>query len=328
MCKRRNGRALARLLVVAALGAVLGLAPAAEATLPGENGKIAFTGEAVPFGPFEIFSINPDGTERVNLTNHPAIDRESDWSPDGQRIAFMTRRDGNFEVYVMNADGTNPTRLTNHSARDGTPKWSPDGQELLFVSNRTGNSQIFIMNADGSDVRHLTNVPGGGAVEPDWSPDGSRIVFTGTPTGGTFDPIGAAPSIAVLTMRADGSQVRQLTPLEMNAADADWSPDGSRIVFSNNFCNTCDLSDLFVMRPNGSEITQLTTDFGNNIRATWSPDGETIAFTHFDAVSVADCCGPADTYLLDTEDGKLVNNTNTPDLHEGVPDWQPLPDVD
>jgi TolB protein len=47
------------------------------------------------------------------------------WSPDGRKIAFQTRRDGNFEVYVMNADGSNPVRITEQSDFDGFPDWYP-----------------------------------------------------------------------------------------------------------------------------------------------------------------------------------------------------------
>ena len=63
---------------------------------------------------------------RINLTNHPAVDQEPTWSPDGTKIAFATNRDGNFEVYVVNADnGANAINLTNNSSsNEFEPNWS------------------------------------------------------------------------------------------------------------------------------------------------------------------------------------------------------------
>ena len=73
--------------------------------------------------------MNADGTNPINITNHPASDGGPDWSPDGQQIVFVSGRDKkndndkNTEIYVMNADGTNPINLTNHPAIDGQPAW-------------------------------------------------------------------------------------------------------------------------------------------------------------------------------------------------------------
>ena len=69
-------------------------------TFPGENGQIAF--DSFRDGNFEIYVMNPDGSEQTRLTNNEAFDVVPSWSPDGQKIAFTSGRDGNAEVYVMN----------------------------------------------------------------------------------------------------------------------------------------------------------------------------------------------------------------------------------
>ena len=93
----------------------------------------------------------------TNLTHDAGDDWYPAWSPDGQRIAFMSDRDGNDELYVMDADGSNPTRLTQDAGRDWYSAWSPDGQRLAFVSDRDGNAEIYVIAADGSSLIGTTS---------------------------------------------------------------------------------------------------------------------------------------------------------------------------
>ena len=119
------------------------------------TGKIAF--ETSRTGNYEIFVMNADGSNPVNLSNSPGYDFEPDWSPDGTKIAFVSRRDGNLEIYTMNANGTGVTRVTNHPELESYPVWSPDGQYLAFRSDRTGNIEVFTAKADGSGVVNRSN---------------------------------------------------------------------------------------------------------------------------------------------------------------------------
>ena len=77
------------------------------------------------------------------------------WSPDGRRIAFLSRRDGNKALYVMNADGSGQRRLTRDASNSATPAWSPDGRKLAFESVRNGTTGVYVVNADGGGQRRL-----------------------------------------------------------------------------------------------------------------------------------------------------------------------------
>src|SRR4029077_4567436 len=96
--------------------------------------KIAFSSDRD--GNYEIYVMNPDGTNPTRLTNDTAIDDFPDISPDGNQITFQSNRSGSSEIYVMNADGSNQTRLT-FSGSNSEPAFSPDGTKIVFVSTRS-----------------------------------------------------------------------------------------------------------------------------------------------------------------------------------------------
>ena len=99
----------------------------------------------------EIYVINTDGSNPLNLTGHSANDLSPDWSPDGKTIIFESIRDGNYEIYAINPDGRNLRRLTDHPLEDQHARWSPDGTAILY----SHHGELFLMNPDGSDPRPL-----------------------------------------------------------------------------------------------------------------------------------------------------------------------------
>jgi beta propeller repeat protein len=133
------------------------------------DGRIMYTGcdEWATGGSCGLMIIPPEGGIAQQLTRDP-----NDMAPDvyGNRVVFMSQRDGNWEIYIMNIDGSGLTRLTNSGANDGLPVWSPDGRIIAFVSDEGGQWAIWTINPDGSNRRKLFDLQGGfGADDYDWT---------------------------------------------------------------------------------------------------------------------------------------------------------------
>ncbi len=193
--------------------------------------KIAFDNVRVTGVESDIYVMDGDGGNQINITNAQGYDTRAAWSPDGKRIAFASHRaaeSSGFDIYVMNADGGNVRRLTNDPEFEDDPVWSPDGARIAFTrSTKQGSFEIFTMNADGSNPINLTNNPAWDAI-PVWSPDGKLIAFSSsraTNNRALHD---------VYVMNVDGSNARRITTNSASDIEAAWMPDSRRIVFQSN----------------------------------------------------------------------------------------------
>ncbi len=99
------------------------------------------------------------------------------WSPDGRRLAFVARPNGNTEIFLLDTATNQVTNLTNAPAIDHQFDWSPDGQNLVFASNRSGNWDLYILHVETRHVEPLT-ADADRDRNPRWSPDGTQIAFT------------------------------------------------------------------------------------------------------------------------------------------------------
>lgn len=287
------------------------VAEPAHAAFPGKNGKIAFS-TFVQGGSYEVFSMNPDGTEQVNLSDNPISDLVPAWSADGKRIAWTRGFYDNYEIWSMNADGTDQRNLSNAPQPDIHPGWAPDGSKIAFATDRDevhgfySDFDIWLMNPDGTGQESFTSnlIEDIQDVAPAWSPDGTRIAFA--------HGVVEARGIYVIDVATKTTQV--LTSGTDRDDNPSWSPDGSKLAFDSR--RTGD-GDIYVMNADGSGLAQLTGGPLRDADPAWSPDGTKIVFTRGSGDG-------GDIYVMNADGSQQVNVTASTRRAYQV-DWQPIP---
>ena len=205
-------------------------------------------------------------------------------------------------IYTMDQMGENITRLTH--ASDYGPEWSPDGTQILFqrFPRRPFNapSHIYVMNADGSGVTRLSEDQGSQAS---WSPDGTQIVFVREQKGRRYE---------IFVMSADGSDERCLTDRRHYDWLPKWSPDGTRILYTQGRNRR---AELYLMNPDGTGKVQLTNNFVQDDAGAWAPDGSHIVFQRRSL-------GPWDLFTIRPDGAPAIRLTDGAGA-EWAPTWSP-----
>ncbi len=108
-------------------------------------------------GDEELVAMAEMGRGERRLTHEKGRDRDPAWSPDGERIAFVSERDGNAEIYLVNVKTLFVRRLTWSPGPDSSPRWSLDGSTVFFVTERDGRPQIYRVRKDGAELRRVSD---------------------------------------------------------------------------------------------------------------------------------------------------------------------------
>jgi dipeptidyl aminopeptidase/acylaminoacyl peptidase len=211
----------------------------------------------------QIWLADTSGGARRGFTAGPKRDTEPRWSPDGERLAFVSEREAKKkgQLYVMRVDGGEPVKLTDLKAGVTNPVWSPDGMRLCVVS-RVGGWQ----EPDSEEEKQKSRP--------------ARVITTlkykYNGEGFTYD---RRPHLFVVA--ADGGTPRQITDGDFIDGDPTWSPDGRFIAFTSARHNDRDLddvSDIWVVAADGGEPRRVTGTAGPVGLASFAPDGRSLAY--------------------------------------------------
>lgn len=254
-----------------------------------------------------------DGAEARLLTHGPTINAMPDWSPDGHRILFHSRRPSetkgglaNRKIWVMNSDGSDAHAISSGPGDEYHGSFSPDGARILMVSEASGSRDVWIIASDGTAPIPLSDDPG---VEehPSWSPGGERVVYTGFPKeGGNFD---------LWVVNSDGSGRYRLSSTASNELFPVWHPDGETLAYVTDATGSF---DIYGMRVRDQTTFPIITGPDHDVRPAWSPDGTKLAFARWPARGRAE----DSTLWIANADGTVPLELDTP-AGATHPAWAP-----
>lgn len=274
------------------------------ARLTGERGvassRVVFVRQMAP-GVKELFQIDRDGANLVQLTRHGSLTLSPTVASDG-RLAYVTYKGGAPEIWGQRRrDGVHEKLypLSGAGGMVSTPVWSPDGKRLAFVQlDRRGNSDIMILDLGTGRARRLTD--GNGInTEPTWNPNGTQIAFTSDREGGP----------QVFLMQDDGSNLRRLTAEGTYNASPAWSPNGAMVAYVSRFEGKF---DLFIYKLGEGKAYQITTGVSTSESPAWSPDERRLVFT-------SNRFGSMQIFTTDLSGRQVVRMTELPNCQS--PKW-------
>lgn len=283
--------------IVSLLSCEKGLTPPS----PGVDTVYTVAFESSASGNMNIYTVSSTGDDIRQITDSPYNDISPCFSPDGQRIAYIS----NYDIFICNADGTGKTRLTDTPYTEQGCVFSPDGNSIAFSREESGNENIFVMDIASGEERRLTTASGRD-FKPLFTPDGETIIFLSD----RDSPI----ICALYSCNLSTGEVRRINHSLFSQLEPDISPSGDMIAFRKVFGADSDI--YYLTYPELAEHL-LFDDSGYTGSPVFSPDGNSIAFVR--EIDYTD-----KIYILDIATG---DTTRISDIDEGInyasPCWSP-----
>jgi len=185
------------------------------------------------------------------------------WSPDGQRLAYVSFEAKRSKVYIQNLQDGKRQLLAEHRGINSAPAFSPDGRRLALTLSRDGNAEIYLLDLGSGTLRRLTSHP---AIdtEPAFSPDGRQLIFTSDRAG--------RPQIYRISV--DGGQAERLTFEGDYNARASYAPDGKMLTLVSRQNGRYHIATLRL----DTRALQVLTDTSLDESPSFAPNGRLIIY--------------------------------------------------
>ena len=263
--------------------------------------------------PHSLWLVRADGSDLHELApGIPASGKISfDISPDGSHVIFSAY-DPPVQVWEVGIEGGAQKLLSTDcngvpaECMEAAPAYSPDGKRIAFLRATETSSVLAIRDLASGDVTILDSTRSSTSDvwldEPSWSPDGQQIVYHKVFHDAKQDKV---VDTSIFIVNADGSGLHELAlPDGTPWGDADWSPDGSRIVFGSYPIRVLgsSKSEIYSVRPDGTDLQQLGHLGVGSGAPSWTSDGAHIFYWGYQ------------TFFLMDPDGGNAKAINQADL--------------
>lgn len=238
---------------------------------PGAGDRVAFAWRGAQQDNWDIYVQVVGAGNPLRLTDHPAVDFNPAWSPDGRFVAFARFEKGKCEIRQVPALGGAEVKLADCEFNE-TPAlaWSPDGKWLAWPDRAQANEpfRIVLFELASSQKRALTAPPAGtlGDLDLAFAPDSQSLAFLRSPVPGVED---------AWIINLTGGEPRRVTTDNVKVHGVDWTPDGLHLVYASNRGG---LFSLWRSAIDGGEPQALGVGGGNADAPTVAPDGRRIAY--------------------------------------------------
>jgi Tol biopolymer transport system component len=145
---------IAAAVAIACAVALSAVSEKAEATFPGKNGRIAYSG--YDGNDYEIYTIDSRGGAKRKVTDNNRDDYSPSYSPSGKRIAYVKFDGNDTEIYTKRVGRRNETKLTHNNEDDAAPSYSPDGKKIAYMGFDGTDDEIYAINATGGPPLEVT----------------------------------------------------------------------------------------------------------------------------------------------------------------------------
>ena len=281
--------------------------------ITGESGyfdsKIVYVAET---GPHQkrvkrLAMMDQDGANHRYLTNGQTMVLTPRFSPDMQKIAYLSYKGGRPGVYLMDVVSGKEETIGYFPGMTFAPRFSPDSRSLLMSFSEKGNTEIYLYDIMSGDKKRLTYHP---MIDtsPSFSPDGNQIVFNSDRSG----------SQQLYVMDKNGKNAKRISLGKGTYATPVWSPRGDYIAFTK-----IQGGEFYIglMRPDGSAERLIAKGFLVE-GPTWAPNGRVLMYFKQNPYSSYGEGGETGLYSIDVT-GRYERKISTP-VDGSDPAWSPL----